>query len=60
MKEKKQKELTEILDKKSNDRLNGGECGDNQLDRSFIDIIVVWICLEEKLNLRKHHIDVIE
>jgi hypothetical protein len=57
---KKQTELTNRLDEKSNDRLNRGECGDNQLDRGFVDIIVVWKGLEEKLNLLKHYIDVIE
>ena len=57
---KKQAELTNKFGEKSNDRLNRGEGGDNQLDRGFDDIIVVWKGLEEKLNLLEHYINVIE
>jgi hypothetical protein len=57
---KKHAKLTSRLNEKSNDRLNRGECGDNQLDRGFVNIIVVWKGLEEKLNLLKHYINVIE
>ncbi len=60
MKEKEREELTNRFDEESNDRLNCAERGDNQLDRRFFDIIIAWKYLEEKLNLRKHHIDVIE
>jgi hypothetical protein len=57
---KRQVELTNKFGEKSNDRLNRGEGGDDQFDRGFDDIIVVWKGLEKKLNFLKHYINVIE
>ena len=58
--DKEREVLTNRFHEEPNDRFNGRKCSHDQLDRSLIDVFIIWKRLKKKLNLRKHYIDVIE